>query len=161
MLWIVIILLIIASDRITKILVADKIDMHTSIPVIDNFFYLTYTRNKGAAWGMFQGGRYFFIALTAIVSIILFYFLFKSNNKLLKTAVAFILGGAIGNLIDRATEGSVVDFLQFYIGTYEFPNFNIADTFVVIGTFLLSYYLLFVYQEKDDKKVEGETGKIQ
>lgn len=150
MLWICIIALVIAADQVTKFIVVGNIEFGKLNPVINNFFYLTYIENKGAAWGFLhnvESARYFFIILTILVSIALAYYLYKSDNKLLKTSLAFILGGAIGNLIDRISKGSVTDFLDFYFGSYNFPTFNVADMFVVIGTFLLAFYLLFVYKE--------------
>lgn len=155
MIWIVIVTLIVALDRITKYIVVHNISENGSIAVIDRFFYLVYTRNKGAAWGIFQSGRFFFIPLTAIVAVALVYFIFKSDNKILKTSLAFILGGAVGNLIDRIYPGSVVDFLNFYIGSYNFPTFNVADTFVVVGTIILAYYMLFIYKDSEDKNNTG------
>lgn len=151
MIWIAIIAILVAVDRISKMYIVRYIEFGKSIPVIDNFFYLTYWRNKGAAWGILQNGRYIFIILTILVSILIGYFLYKSDNKLLKASLAIILSGAIGNLIDRVLEGSVVDFLQFWFGSYTFPNFNAADSCVVVGTILLAYYLLFVYKDKKEE----------
>lgn len=147
MIWIVIVILIILLDQITKLIVVRNIAFDSSITVIDRFFYLTYWQNKGAAWGILQNGRLFFIALTIVISAVLAYFIFKINNKILRTSLSFILGGAIGNLIDRMLRGSVVDFLHFYLGSYSYPVFNVADSFVVVGTIILSYYLLFIYKE--------------
>lgn len=155
MIWLAIIALAVVLDRVSKIIIVNKMTMEQSITVIDNFFYITYWENKGAAWGIFQNGRYFLIAVTSIVSLILAYMLYKSDNKILKTSLALILGGAGGNLIDRVFRGSVVDFFDFYIFSYNFPIFNIADMFVVIGTFLLAYFLLFVY--KEEEKVNKEN----
>lgn len=149
MLWGIIIVLIVALDQISKYVVVKNINFGDAITIIDKFFYLTYWENKGAAWGIFQNGRYFFIAMTTVVSVIMAYILYKAENKLLKASISMILGGAIGNLIDRILRGSVVDFLDFHFGTYHFPTFNVADSFVVVGTFLLAYYLIFIYKEKE------------
>jgi len=148
MLWLGIILIAIGLDRFTKFIVEKAIPYNTSIPVVNDFFYLTYYRNKGAAWGILQNGRYFFIALTSVILCVLFYVLFKSKNRVLKTSISMIIGGAVGNLIDRIAAGSVVDFFSFYIGRYHFPIFNVSDTFVVCGTILLAIYLIFMYEEK-------------
>ncbi len=153
MIWAVIAVLIVILDQTTKFYITRNVSFENPINVINNFFYITHTTNKGAAWGILQNGRYFFIPLTIIVSIALIYFLAKSDNKILKLSLSLILGGAAGNLIDRIIKGSVVDFLDFYFGSYNFPTFNVADSFVVVGTFLLAYYMLFVYQEK--KETEG------
>jgi signal peptidase II len=81
---------------------------------------------------------------------VLIYFMKKYDSKILRTAISFILGGAAGNLIDRIFRPQgVVDFLDFLIGSYHFPTFNVADSFVVIGTIVLAYYMLFVYKEKE------------
>lgn len=154
MIWVIIIIATFALDRITKMYITSSMTLGQSHVVIDKFFYITYWENKGAAWGIFQNGRYFFIPVTTVVTLILTYVLFKSDNKVLKTSLALIIGGAIGNLVDRIFRGSVTDFLDFYFGSYEFPIFNLADSFVVVGTFLLAYYLLFVY--KEDEKVSKE-----
>lgn len=149
MLWVLIIIAIVGLDQVTKLLVIKNIGYGEMIPVIKDFFFLTYHENTGAAWGIFPGGRYFFIVLTAIISIAMAYYLFKTDNKYYKVSLSLILGGAIGNLLDRIIKGRVVDFLDFHFGTYNFPTFNVADSFVVIGTFLLAYYILFVYKEQE------------
>ena len=151
MIWVIIIVLIVAVAQLAKLLIINNIEFGNSIPVIENFFYIAHWQNKGAAWGLMQNGRLFFIPATIVISIVLVRFLYKYDNVLLRTSISMILGGAIGNLIDRiARSGGVVDFLDFYIGSYHFPTFNVADSFIVIGTFLLAYYMLFVYKEKTD-----------
>ena len=151
MLWGIIILIIIALDQVTKYIVVKNIGFGDVIPVIEKFFYFTYWENKGAAWGIMPNARYFLIGLTIVISVILAYILYKSDEKFLKITIALILGGAYGNLIDRIRRGSVVDFLDFHFGNYHFPTFNVADMFVVVGTFLLAYYLLFMYKEPENK----------
>ena len=150
MFWVIIIAVIVALDQISKYAVIKNIGFGELMPVRDKFFYLTYYENKGAAWGILQNGRYFFTVLTLIVSLIIVYFIYKSDNKLQSISLSFILGGAIGNLIDRIIKGSVTDFLDFHFGSYNFPTFNVADSFVVVGTILLAYYIMFVYKEKEE-----------
>jgi signal peptidase II len=154
LIWMTIILLIIIVDQVTKYVVINNVETGELIPVINNFFYITYHENAGAAWGILQNKRYIFITLTIIFSIIMFYILLKSKDKLLKSALSLILGGAIGNLIDRVLKGSVADFLDFYFGSYHFPTFNVADSFIVIGTIVLGIYLLFYYKEPEGQKEE-------
>lgn len=154
MFWGIIIVLIAALDQFVKYVVVNKIPFGEVIPVIDKFFYLTYWENKGAAWGILQNGRYFFIILTAVFVVVMGYYLYKTESRHLKIALSLVIGGALGNFIDRARTGSVVDFLDFYIGSYHFPTFNVADSFVVVGTFLLAYYLLFVFKENDHEKIQ-------
>lgn len=151
MIWAIIIGAIVALDQVTKYIVSENIEYGGLIPVIDGFFYLTYHENKGAAWGILQNGRYFFIALTVLFSIVVVYFLAKYQNRFLKLSLAFILGGAVGNLIDRVVKGSVADFLDFHFGSYNFPTFNVADTFITVGTILLAYYMLFIYREPEKR----------
>ena len=155
MIWAVIILAIIGLDQLTKYIVVNSIGLGEEKTVIDGFFHLTHWKNTGAAWGIMQNGKVVLVPVTIIVSIVLLYYLVKSKNKMFKVSLSLILGGAIGNLIDRAfREGGVVDFLDFHFGSYNFPSFNVADSFIVIGTILLGYYILFVL--KDDKAVSQE-----
>jgi len=147
MFWALIVILIVVADQLSKFIIVKNVEMGEMIEVIKNFFYITYIRNRGAAWSILQNGRYFFIVLTIIASLIIIYLLLKSKNRVYSLALSFILGGAIGNLIDRIVVGSVVDFLEFHFWSYRFPVFNVADTFVTIGTILLAYYLIFIYKE--------------
>lgn len=158
MIWAVIILVIIGLDQLTKYVVISSISYQGMKPVIDGFFYFTHYQNTGAAWGIFQNGKVFLIPITLIVSIVMGYMLYKSKNRMYSISLSMILGGAIGNLIDRAfRKGGVVDFLDFHFGSYNFPTFNVADSFIVIGTILLSFYILFVM--KEDKVIAEKTGE--
>ena len=150
MIWILIIIFAVLLDQFTKYLVIMNIELGKSIKVIEEFFYLVHWRNKGAAWGIMQNGTLFFIIMTVIVSIILAVYMYKNDNKVLRLAISMILGGAIGNLIDRVLrpEG-VVDFLNFYIFSYNFPAFNIADSFITVGTAILAIYIFFIYKEDE------------
>lgn len=148
MIWLIIVILVVVLDQLTKLIVEGNISFGSSIPVINGFFYLSHWKNTGAAWGIFQNGRMFFIPLTIIVSIVLIYYLYKADSRFLKISLSFIIGGALGNFIDRVWRTSVVDFLEFHFGSYIFPIFNVADCFLVVGTFLLGFYLLFIYNEK-------------
>lgn len=147
MIWAIIIILIVGIDQITKQIVASRVPYGEIYPVIDKFFYITYHENKGAAWGIMQNGRLFFIIVTLLVSSVMIYAISKSKNKVLKLSLTVILGGALGNFIDRVVKGGVGDFLDFYIFSYHFPTFNAADTFIVLGTILLAVFMLFIYKE--------------
>jgi signal peptidase II len=137
-------------DRVTKIIVRSEVPKGENIPVIKNFFYITYHENLGAAWGILQNQRITFIVVTSIMTIILFYVLARSYNRTLKLALSIIISGAIGNLIDRCIlNGGVPDFLNFYFGTYNFPTFNVADSLVTCGSILLAVYLIFMYKQGD------------
>ncbi|NSW89970.1 MAG: signal peptidase II [Firmicutes bacterium] len=148
LIWIITIALIIVFDQASKYIIVKNVEYNSLIPVIDKFFYITYHENKGAAWGILQNRVYIFIPLTIIFSVVMGYILFKTENKMLKLSLSFVLGGAIGNLIDRVSKGSVADFLDFYFGTYNFPTFNVADSFIVIGTITLAIFILFFYQKQ-------------
>ncbi len=152
MAWIILILLAVALDQTTKYLITSNLYFGAQVPVIDKFFYITYWRNKGAAWGILQNGRIVFIPLTIIISAMLVFLLFKTNKKMLKLSISLILAGAVGNLIDRVFSGSVVDFLQFFIGSYQYPIFNVADMLVVIGTGIFAVYMLFFQKNREEEK---------
>ncbi|KPU45122.1 lipoprotein signal peptidase [Oxobacter pfennigii] len=147
MLWTAIIILIIVLDQATKYIISGAIPLNDSVTVIDGFFYISHVLNKGAAWSILQNKRYFFIVTTVLVCIFIAYYLFRLRNKIVRTALSFIMGGAIGNLTDRIMTGSVVDFLEFHFGTYIFPVFNVADIFIVTGTILLAYCILTSKEE--------------
>lgn len=136
-LYLSMILLII--DQISKIIVAKTINMHNPIEIIKNFFYLTYTHNTGAAFSILTGQRILLIIIAIIVLIVLFNYIKKNKieTKIEKIAYSLVIGGSLGNLIDRIVRGYVIDFIDVKIFGYNFPVFNIADTFIVIGVFLL------------------------
>lgn len=156
MLWIAIPVLIVIIDQITKYIVVKNISMNQMIPVIEDFFYLTLHKNSGGAWGIMQNSRIFFIIAIPIISAGVIYSMCKNKSPMMRCALSIILGGAIGNYIDRLLEGSVTDFFLFYIGTYPFPIFNVADIAVTCGTILLIIYILFFYKEPQ-KESEKET----
>ncbi|MBI4650493.1 signal peptidase II [Candidatus Desantisbacteria bacterium] len=126
--------IIVLIDQITKYYIKNNMFSGESIPIIPGIFHITYIQNSGGAFGMFQDKTAFFIivSITAIILLIFFYFL-GSNNLLVRTALAIILGGAIGNLIDRIMYQKVVDFFDLRI----WPIFNVADIAICIGMGLL------------------------
>ncbi|GGB57163.1 signal peptidase II [Fictibacillus barbaricus] len=146
-------LLIFAVDQATKWLIVKKMELGQSISIIDQVFYITSHRNRGAAFGILQDQRYFFIIITIIVVGAVIYYLQKhAHDTLLKTALALVLGGAVGNFIDRLLHGEVVDFLDVKIGSYDFPIFNVADSALVIGV-----GLIFIQSFMESKKKETEN----
>jgi signal peptidase II len=159
MLWIAIAIAIVALDQVSKFLIINNINLGQQIPVISDFFNITHWKNTGAAWGILENGRLFFIPFTIVLSGVLIRIHMKSDSKFLKLSITMILGGALGNFIDRAFRGSVVDFLQFIFGSYQFPIFNVADSFVVIGTALMVYYILFMQKENEKKEAENKAFK--
>lgn len=126
-------------DQVSKLLVIKSLSINNSIEVIKNFFYLTYTNNDGAAFSILTGKRIFLIVVAIAIIIILFYYIKKNKieKKLDILAFSLIIGGSLGNLIDRIIRGVVIDFFDVKIFDYNFPIFNVADSFIVIGTFLL------------------------
>jgi len=126
-------------DQGTKYLIATRLELQEQIPVIGNFFLITSHRNRGAAFGILQGQQWFFILITTVVIIGIVWYLNKARQtrKLLPLALSLVLGGAIGNFLDRLLMGEVVDFLQFNFGSYTFPIFNVADSCIVVGVALI------------------------
>lgn len=147
MIWALIIFVGFILDRISKLWVIDSV-VGNPITVVKNFFYLRHLENRGAAFSILQGKTLLLTILSSIVALVLVYVLIKNKNKFLRATLSLILGGALGNLYDRISKGSVVDFLEFHFGSYVFPTFNIADSFVVVGTILLAVYILFIYKEE-------------
>lgn len=137
-------------DLVTKWLIDDHLTYADRIPVIEGFFYLTHVRNPGAAFGMFADAdpvlrRFFFIGISAVaIGIILSFFRqLAPGDRLSSLALGLILGGAVGNLTDRITRDEVVDFLHFRLwGGYSWPDFNLADSFIVVGVAILILELL-------------------
>lgn len=154
MIWALIIILGFILDRMSKVWVIDNLANKT-ISVIDNFFYLRYLENKGAAFSILQGKTIFLIVMTSLVSLGMLFAIIKYKDKFLRISLSLILSGAMGNLYDRIIRGSVTDFLDLHFGSYIFPTFNIADMFVVVGTILLAINILFFY--KEDKPVEEQS----
>lgn len=132
-------IIFIIIDQVSKIIVVNNLTNNKSIEVIKSFFYLTYTNNKGAAFSILTGRRILLILVALIVIGVLIYYVRKNKieGKVNKIALSLVIGGSIGNLIDRILRGAVVDFIDIKIFGYNFPIFNLADTFIVIGVFLL------------------------
>ena len=145
------VLAIVLIDQITKLAAIKYLKGNKPFIIIEDFFQLYYVENTGAAFGIFKNGRYFFIIISILVIIFVAFFVFKYFNSLIltmKIALSMFIGGAIGNLIDRIRLGYVVDFLSFRLPWgYDFPVFNIADTFIVISTIFIMVMLLFSKQE--------------
>ncbi|UAL54181.1 MULTISPECIES: signal peptidase II [Metabacillus] len=153
MLYYIIALVIIALDQLTKWLIVNELEIGERIPVIENVLYITSHRNQGAAWGILQGQMWFFYVITVIVVIGLVIYIQKyaKDQRLMGIALGLMLGGAIGNFIDRVIHQEVVDFVQTYIGTYPFPIFNIADSALCVGVALLFIVMLFEGKQEKEK----------
>ena len=136
---IIISIILLCIDQISKLLVVNLLTKTDSITIIKNFFYLTYINNDGAAFSILVGKRIFLILIAVLVIVMLIRYIKKNNiqNKLELVSISLIIGGSLGNLMDRVVRGYVIDFLDFKIFNYNFPIFNLADTFIVIGVILL------------------------
>jgi signal peptidase II len=135
-------------DQLTKILVDRFLPVHSAKPIIPGFFNLVHARNTGAAFSMFAGEptalrRTLFVGLALLVvgAICAAYIKLKPEDTWTRWAYALICGGAFGNLVDRLRLGEVIDFLDFYIGPYHWPAFNVADSAITIGACLLAISL--------------------
>jgi len=137
-------LFVVLLDRWTKRLVAAHIAMYTHIQVIPGFFRITHTENTGAAFSLFADSpshwkTAMLISFSVVAMIVVSVLLWKQSRALTMTGIALslILGGAVGNLWDRVASGRVVDFLLFYVKSYQWPVFNLADSAIVVGASLL------------------------
>lgn len=134
-------------DQATKVYIDRVMDLHQSIPVIRDLFSITYVRNKGAAFGFLANTSYrlpffIFISVVAVFVILFSYRKLRGDQRLAQFSLALILSGAIGNLIDRVRLGEVIDFLDVYWKTYHWPAFNVADSAICVGVFLLAVDML-------------------
>ncbi len=146
--------IIVALDQWTKWLVVNNMELGERIPLLDPTFALLSHRNRGAAWGMLEGQIWLFSIVTVIVIAgILYYFHKEAKGKpLFQLSLMILLGGAIGNFIDRLYRGEVVDFIDVLIPimNYDFPIFNIADAALTIGVAMVMIVLFL--EEKREKK---------
>ncbi|HWO77881.1 MAG TPA: signal peptidase II [Bacillus sp. (in: firmicutes)] len=161
MIYYLLAVLIILLDQWTKWIIVKQMELGESIEVIPNFLYITSHRNQGAAWGILQGQMWFFYIITVVVIIGIVYYMQKwAKGKIMASvALALMLGGAIGNFIDRVFRKEVVDFIDVYIFGYDFPIFNIADSSLVIGVILLMIWM-FIEERmaKKEKSIDGNDG---
>ncbi|MFO0774328.1 MAG: signal peptidase II [Nitrospiraceae bacterium] len=135
---------VVMVDQLTKVEVMQSMQLHQSIPIIPGYFNLTYIRNPGAAFGFMAGAgsgvRVIFFAITSLFALgVLCMILMRlpESDWLGQYSIAAILGGAIGNLLDRVRYGEVIDFLDVYVGTYHWPAFNVADAAITVGVVFL------------------------
>ncbi len=135
-------LLIIIADQISKTVMVNWLDLYETLPVLP-FFNLTMAHNTGAAFSFLAGAggwqRWFFVVLAAVISAVLIIWMRRlaQTAKLEAISLALIIGGAIGNVLDRLIYGYVIDFIDVYAGSYHWPAFNVADSAICIGAVLL------------------------
>jgi signal peptidase II len=135
-----IVLSVLSLDQLTKFLISAKLPLYESLPVVKGIFHLTLVHNRGAAFGILRNQVAFFI-LSSLLAVILLAFSLKNNRHKVfySVSLSLILGGTLGNLIDRLFLGYVIDFLDFRV----WPVFNLADSAITIGAILLGWSILF------------------
>jgi signal peptidase II len=141
---------VVVLDQLSKALVLQHMPLNTTLPVIEGFFNLTHIHNPGGAFGFMadlgpglRSFMFLFVSLLAAGLILYFYFTTPPAHSLLATGFAMIFGGAIGNLVDRVRFGKVVDFLDFHVGGWHWPAFNVADSAITTGVFIFLYHIVF------------------
>lgn len=157
---------VILADQLTKLHIMETMRLHESIPVIPNLFSLTYIRNPGAAFGLLAGSsnafRMVFFGLTSLFALVLLgsiLYRMPEGEWMGRLSVSSILGGAVGNLIDRMRYGEVIDFLDVYVNDYHWPAFNVADSAITVGVVFLVIH--FMCEKKDVPPVVPENPSVQ
>jgi len=152
--YILLIAAVVGLDQFTKYLVVYNMELYESFPVVEGFFNITFILNPGAAFGMMADlneayRQLFFIMITIIAIIIITSLAYREKqHKLRLFSYVLIISGALGNLVDRVLVGKVVDFLDFYIGKYHWPAFNVADCAISVGIFFLIIDIIFIKEVK-------------
>ena len=149
---------ILIADQLVKYLVAANFELFYTTPIIKGLLEFCYLRNDGAAMGMLSGNRVFLIALPAVMIIAILFFEFsgKIKSPFLMWALSFVVGGGIGNLIDRIRFGYVVDFIRFPVSFFNY-SFNIADCAVTIGAAMMIIYLIIdIFRSNKSDKKDGK-----
>jgi signal peptidase II len=141
-------------DQVSKAYIMQTMRLHESIPVVPSFFSLTYIRNPGTAFGILasssNGFRLLFFGFTSLFALVLLgtiFFRLRQDDLVGQLSIAAILGGAVGNLLDRLRYGEVIDFLDFYIDIYHWPAFNVADAAISVGVCFLIVHFAFEKKE--------------
>jgi signal peptidase II len=145
-------------DQWTKYVVQQRLALYQRVEVIQGFFDLIHARNPGGAFGIFGGEKgglgsllFVVVSLVAIGSILFLFVKTREDEKTLSLSFSLVLSGALGNLVDRLRFGEVVDFLDFYLHSYHWPAFNVADSAICIGIGLMAFDLFI----RDRKKLKG------
>jgi signal peptidase II len=168
--YIIIALVVFIIDRGTKWLIVKQLHIGDQVPVIGEFFQITSHRNRGAAFGILQEQRWFFIVITLVVAVAILIYLRKiirERRRLMGIALGLLLGGAIGNFYDRALRGEVVDFLQFHFNftifgyhvDYIFPIFNVADSAICIGVALILLDTVLDWRKEKKASVQEQESE--
>ena len=153
--WLVVALAVIVADQATKWAIAEWVPLYGKVP-LNAFLNLTHQQNTGAAFSFLAGAsgwqRWFFVVLAMGVSAVIVVWIWRIRNEgpvILAAGLALVLGGAIGNLIDRIRFGFVTDFIQVWFGDWAFPSFNVADSAITVGAVLLVIDALFLSGKKE------------
>ena len=148
--WISVALAVVLADQATKWAIVEWVELYGKVP-LNSFMNLTHQQNSGAAFSFLAGAggwqRWFFVVLATVVSVVIAVWLFrirKDGPIVLMAGLSLVLGGAIGNLIDRARLGYVTDFIQVWFGSWAFPSFNVADAAISVGAAFLIIDALFL-----------------
>ncbi len=160
--WVLITVFLVVLDQLSKFIVNRSIEINDSIVVIPGFFSLSHVRNTGAAFGILSNQRWIFMVFTAIVIIVAVALMLSNRVKNCWgiISLSMIMGGGIGNMIDRVFLGEVVDFFAFNFWGYQFAVFNVADIFVCCGTFILALYVFLSHDFDSNPKKEPEDEAI-
>ncbi|WP_312043721.1 signal peptidase II [Anaerotignum sp.] len=146
--------ILIGLDQATKYLALTNLKPIGSMVFIKGFLDFTFVENRGVAFGMFSGQRWFILLLTVVITVALLYYYNKlpktKEYQMVRMVMILIFSGAMGNMIDRVYRGYVVDFFEFSF--FRFPVFNVADIYVVVGVCILAFLILFVIKEPEEKK---------
>lgn len=149
---------VLVLDRFSKWIVASRLSLHDGITVVPNFFRIVHVENTGAAFGLFSESSFewklaLLIVFSLLALVVVTILLWKNSHivNATGTALSLILGGALGNLWDRIIAGHVTDFLEFHVGTYYWPSFNVADSAIVVGALLLVGDILFTKSSEHER----------
>lgn len=158
-LYLILVILLAALDQLTKLAVLKWIQPLNTLPLWKEVFHLTYCENRGAAFGILQNrfGLFFIITVVVLIAVTVFMIKKRPASRCLTVSLALLVGGALGNFIDRLLRGFVIDFLDFRL--IHFPIFNAADCFVVCGAVLLALYVIFLDKPQEAKDEANESDK--
>ena len=137
-------------DQTAKLFAAGLLPSVKTVSLIENVFHLTYVENTGAGFGVFSGYTWILTALTVLVilAVVIYMTVKRPKNKIFVTALTFMMGGAVGNVVDRIRLGYVIDFFDFRL--INFPVFNVADCFITVGAVLFVIYVIFLSDKKEN-----------
>ena len=149
--------IVVLLDQITKIAVTMHLGLGEGVTILPGFFNLVHVLNRGAAFGVLNRGdiswqRWFFLGISLLAMIVIWFMarISKPEERWLHVGLGLIMGGALGNFIDRLHTGMVIDFLDFYIGAYHWPSFNMADSAITVGALLM----IVSYYQKNEKRTQ-------